>query len=158
MIKPKKDEVRKPTKTISGITPVAVMLPPRPCEHGSCVFCPSMNVPQSYTPKSPVVLRASAVDYDSYKQVKGRLKAFSAMNHPVSKIEIIIMGGTFLQYPKKFRYSFIKGIYDGLNLKKSKTLIQAQKFNETAKHRCVALCVETRPDVCVEFIEHPVGG
>jgi len=147
MLIPKPGEIRKPTKTISGITPVAVMLPPRKCEHGCCVYCPNLNVPQSYTPKSPVVLRASSVNYDSYKQVVGRLKAFKAMNHPTEKIEIIIMGGTFLEYGKKFQYKFIKGIYDGLNDKKSKNLKQAKKLNESAKQRCVALCIETRPNV-----------
>jgi elongator complex protein 3 len=152
MLKPAKNEVRKPTKTISGITPVAVMLPPRPCNHGSCTYCPSLNVPQSYTPKSPVVIRAAAVNYDSYKQVRARMKAFEAMHHPTEKIEIIIMGGTFLEYSKKFQYDFIKNIYDALNGKKSLNLEKAQKLNETAKHRCVALCVETRPDVCINFI------
>jgi elongator complex protein 3 len=69
MKKPLAGELRKPTKTISGITPVAVMLPPRPCEHGECVFCPKLDVPQSYTPKSPFVMRAREVNFDSYKQV-----------------------------------------------------------------------------------------
>ena len=122
MIKPTENEIRKPTKTISGITPVAVMLPPRACEHGTCVYCPSLNVPQSYTPKSPVVMRASEVNYDSYKQVKARIKAFEVMNHPTEKIELIIMGGTFLEYPKKFQYEFIKRCYDAFNDKKSKNL------------------------------------
>jgi len=153
MLKPKSGEIRKPTKTISGITPVAVMLPPRKCEHGNCLYCPSLNVPQSYTPKSPVVMRASDVNYDSCKQVKARLKAFEVMNHPTDKIEIIIMGGTFLEYPEKFQFDFIKGIYDGLNGKVSKSLEKAQKLNESEKHRCVALCIETRPDVCCEFVE-----
>ncbi len=144
---PSKGEIRKPTKTISGITPVAVMLPPRRCDHGECIYCPNLNVPQSYTPKSPVVLRASALNYDSYRQVRARIKAFQLMNHPVDKIEIIIMGGTFLQYPKNFQMKFIKGIYDGLNGIKSKTLSDAKKKNEKAKFRCVALCIETRPDV-----------
>ncbi len=150
---PEKNEIRKPTKTISGITPVAVMLPPRRCNHGACIYCPNLNVPQSYTPKSPVVMRAMEVRYDAYKQVRNRLKAFEAMNHPTDKIELIIMGGTFLQYPEKFQYEFIKDCYDALNNKKSKTLQEAQRRNEQAKHRCVALCIETRPDVCVEHIE-----
>jgi len=153
MLTPKKNEVRKPTKTISGITPVAVMLPPRKCEHGTCLYCPSLDVPQSYTPKSPVVMRASEVGYDSYKQVKARIKAFEVMNHPTDKIELIIMGGTFLEYPKKFQYEFIKKCYDALNEKKSNTLEQAQKLNERTKHRCVALCVETRPDECIKYIK-----
>ena len=152
MKNPLKNEIRKPTKTISGITPVAVMLPPRGCKHGNCIYCPSMNVPQSYTPKSPVVLRAKSLDYDAYKQVVSRIKAFEVMNHPTEKIELIIMGGTFLEYPEKFQYEFIKGLYDGLNGKISKNLAAAKKLNEGAKHRCVALCIETRPDVCCEFI------
>ena len=152
MLKPGKTEVRKPTKTISGITPVAVMLPPRKCGHGVCLYCPSLNVPQSYTPKSPVVMRAMRVQYDSYKQVKARIQAFEAMNHPTDKIELIIMGGTFLEYPKKFQYEFIKKCYDALNTRKSRTLEQAQKLNEKSKHRCIALCIETRPDVCSEYI------
>jgi len=153
MLIPKKGEIRKPTKTISGITPVAVMLPPRKCDHGLCTYCPNLNVPQSYTPKSPVVLRASELNYDAFRQVKARMKAFKVMNHPTDKIELIIMGGTFLQYPEKFQNEFIKSLYDGLNNKKSKTLEQAQKLNEKAKHRCVALCIETRPDVCIEHID-----
>ncbi|MCX6747111.1 MAG: tRNA uridine(34) 5-carboxymethylaminomethyl modification radical SAM/GNAT enzyme Elp3 [Candidatus Pacearchaeota archaeon] len=152
MLKPKKNEIRKPTKSISGITPVAVMLPPRACKHGNCIYCPSLNVPQSYTPKSPVVMRALQVDYSAYEQVKGRIKAFEIMNHPTDKIELIIMGGTFLQYPKSFQFSFIKDCFDALNKKKSKNLEKAQKINEKARHRCVALCIETRPDVCVEYI------
>ena len=150
---PLKNEIRKPTKTISGIAPVAVMLPPRKCNHGVCVYCPNLDVPQSYTPKSPVVMRAKRVNYDSFEQVRSRIKAFQTMNHPTDKIEIIIMGGTFLEYNKKFQEDFIKGIYDGLNRKKSKTLKQAQKLNENTRHRCVALCVETRPDVCIKFID-----
>ncbi len=153
MLKPNKNEVRKPTKTISGITPVAVMLPPRKCDHGSCVYCPDLDVPQSYTPKSPVVMRASRVNYDSFKQVRARLQAFNVMHHPTDKIELIIMGGTFLEYPRKFQYEFIKGCYDALNNKVSKSLKQAQKINEKSKHRCVALCIETRPNKCIEFID-----
>jgi elongator complex protein 3 len=150
---PEKGEIRKPTKTISGITPVAVMLPPRRCGHGECLYCPNLGVPQSYTPKSPVVLRAKELDYDSYKQVKVRLKAYEVMNHPVEKIEIIIMGGTFLEYPENFQRDFVKGLYDALNSRKSGSLKLAQKLNEKSKHRCVALCVETRPDVCINYID-----
>jgi elongator complex protein 3 len=152
MLKPLKGEIRKPTRTLSGISPIAIMLPPRKCKHGLCTFCPNLKVPQSYTPRSPVVLRASAVKYDPFKQVRGRLEAYKAMNHPTDKVEIIIMGGTFLQYPKKFQYLFVKRIYDALNGKDSKTLELAKKRNESAKSRCVALCVETRPDVCEKFI------
>lgn len=145
---PKRNEIRKPTKTLSGVAPVAVMLQPRPCKHGTCLYCPTLDVPQSYTPKSPAVMRALLLDYDPFKQVQARVKAYKAMNHPTDKIELIIMGGTFLSYPAKYQSEFIKACYDALNGRKSKNLQEAKKLNETAKHRCVALCIETRPDVC----------
>ncbi len=140
--------LRKPVKTISGVAPLAVMLPPRKCDHGACLYCPSLNAPQSYTPKSPAVLRAASLDYDPVRQVKTRLKMFEGMRHPTDKIELIIMGGTFLQYDSKFQYDSIKKCYDAFNGKKSKNLEDAKRMNETAKHRCVALCIETRPDKC----------
>ncbi len=147
---PKPGEIRKPTKTLAGVTPVAVMCKPKKCKHGTCLYCPSLNVPQSYTPKSPPVLRARLLKYSPYEQIKSRLKAFKLMNHPTAKIELIVMGGNFLEFPIKYQHNFIKECYDALNNKISKTLEQAKKLNEKAKHRCVALCIETRPDTCSE--------
>ncbi len=143
---PKPNEIRKPSKTLAGVTPVAVMCKPKKCKHGTCIYCPSLKVPQSYTPKSPPVLRATILKYNPLKQVESRLKAFKLMNHPTEKIEMIIMGGDFLNYPKNYQTEFIKNIYDALNQKPSKTLEQAKTQNQKAKHRCVALCIETRPD------------
>ena len=148
MVNLKKAEFRKPTKTLSGVTPVAVVVKPRKCLHGTCLYCPSLNVPQSYMPASPAIMRAANLNYDPYKQVRVRLKAFKIMGHPIEKIELIIMGGTFLSYPKKYKRGFIKSCYDALNNKKSKSLEEAIKLNENSKHKCVALCIETRPDVC----------
>ncbi|MFH1823542.1 MAG: tRNA uridine(34) 5-carboxymethylaminomethyl modification radical SAM/GNAT enzyme Elp3 [archaeon] len=139
---------RKPTKSISGVTPIAVVVKPRPCPHGTCIYCPTLNVPQSYTPESPAIKRAHMVNYDPFKQVRSRLKVLQAMHHPTDKIELIIMGGTFLAYPLKYQYEFVKACYDAMNGKESKTLEEAKKLNEKTKHRCIALCVETRPDYC----------
>lgn len=141
-------KVIKPTRTISGVAPLAVMLPPRACPHGTCLYCPALNSPQSYTPKSPVVMRASQFNYDAGKQVEFRLKTLNEMGHSTDKIELIIMGGTFLSFPEDFQFDYIKRCYDALNGKSSKTLEQAKKLNENAEHRCVALCIETRPDFC----------
>ncbi|MBD3253228.1 tRNA uridine(34) 5-carboxymethylaminomethyl modification radical SAM/GNAT enzyme Elp3 [Candidatus Pacearchaeota archaeon] len=143
---PKKNEIRKPSKTLAGVTPIAVMCKPKKCKHGNCIYCPSLDVPQSYTPKSPPVLRASLLKYDPYKQIKSRLKAFKLMNHPIEKIELIIMGGNFLEYPINYQTNFIKRCYDALNDKNSKNLEEAKKTNQKSKYRCVALCLETRPD------------
>ncbi len=143
---PEANEIRKPSKTLAGVTPIAVMCKPKKCRHGTCLYCPSLDVPQSYTPKSPPVLRAERLSYDSYEQAKSRLKAFELMNHPTQKIELIIMGGNFLDYPLNYQYKFVKKCYDALNNRKSRSLEEAKKRNEKAKHRCVALCIETRPD------------
>jgi elongator complex protein 3 len=147
---PLKNEIRKPSKTLAGVTPIAVMCKPKKCKHGTCLYCPSLDVPQSYTPKSPPVLRGERTKYDPYKQVKSRLDAYSLMNHPTDKIELIIMGGNFLEYPIEYQYNFVKGCYDALNGKKAENLDKAKKINEKAKHRCIALCIESRPDTCTE--------
>jgi len=126
------------------------MARPMPCP-GSCVFCPSFdNSPKSYTPQSPAVLRAISCEYDPVRQVEIRLNIFSKMGHPVDKIELIIMGGTFLASPPEYQFSFIKSCYDALNGQPSRSLEDAKRSNETARYRCVGLCIETRPDWCSE--------
>jgi len=140
--------MKKVSRTISGVTPVAVMTSPQGCP-GKCVYCPTYKAtPQSYTPESPAVLRAINCEYDPWKQVELRLRILSDMGHPTDKIEMIIMGGTFLSYPLEYQYGFIKGCYDALNGVISTSLQEAQKINENTQHRCVGLCIETRPDWC----------
>jgi elongator complex protein 3 len=144
-------KVRKPVRTISGVTPLTVVLEPRKCDHGTCIYCPGgEHVPQSYTDKSPAIMRALALSFDPYEQVLNRLRVLNKMNHPTDKIEIIVLGGTFLQYPVKYQYNFIKRVFDGLNGKDSKNLEEAKKINEKAEHRCIAMCIENRPDNCNE--------
>jgi elongator complex protein 3 len=140
--------MKKITRTISGVTPVAVMTQPMKCP-GQCVYCPTyLATPQSYTPESPAVLRAKECGFDANRQVKIRLKALSEMGHPTDKVELIVMGGTFLAYSKDYQYQFIKGCFDALNGEESTTLAEAKQLNETANHRCTGLCIETRPDWC----------
>jgi elongator complex protein 3 len=142
--------MRKTSRTISGVTPVAVMAKPGPCP-GSCVFCPTYEeAPKSYTPESPAVLRAIASSFDPYEQTDLRMKILNKMGHPCDKIELIIMGGTFLACAVDYQYGFIKSCYDALNGRISKGLDEAKKINETSEHRCIGLCIETRPDWCGE--------
>jgi elongator complex protein 3 len=140
--------MKKFARTISGVTPVAVMTQPMKCP-GRCIYCPTYSaIPQSYTPESPAVLRAIRCDFDAGEQVKLRLKVLSEMGHPTDKVELIVMGGTFLAYPEDYQYRFIKQCYDALNGEESPTLEEAKQANETARHRCTGLCIETRPDWC----------
>lgn len=140
--------LRKSTRTISGVTPVAVMTQPMPCP-GRCVYCPTFGAtPQSYTPESPAVLRGIQCGFDAARQVQVRIRGLGDMGHPVDKIELIIMGGTFLSAPLDYQYRFVKDCYDALNGAASGTLAEAKLRNETAASRCVGLCIETRPDFC----------
>ncbi|MDP6127751.1 MAG: tRNA uridine(34) 5-carboxymethylaminomethyl modification radical SAM/GNAT enzyme Elp3 [Dehalococcoidales bacterium] len=140
--------MRKAARTISGVTPVAVMTLPMNCP-GQCIYCPTFSdTPQSYTPRSPAVLRAKSCEFDAGQQVKMRLRILSDMGHPTDKIELIVMGGTFLASSEDYQYRFIKGCFDALNGRESANLKEAKQLNETALHRCTGLCIETRPDWC----------
>jgi elongator complex protein 3 len=70
------------------------------------------------------------------------------MGHPIDKVELIVMGGTFMAYPEDYQYRFIKDCYDALNGWVSTGLEEAKRTNEGADHRCTGLCIETRPDWC----------
>ena len=126
------------------------MAKPFPCP-GRCVYCPGLpGAPKSYTVESPAVLRAIKCNFEPGKQVQVRLKTLADMGHAEDKVELIIMGGTFLAYRRDYQYQFVKDCYDALNGVASVDLREAKKFNEVAEHRCVGLCIETRPDWCGE--------
>ncbi len=145
--------LKKPTRTLSGVTPVAVMIRPEgSCRHG-CIYCPAAGLAaKSYTGYEPAALRGRQFGFDPRLQAMSRVEQFEGGGHPADKCEIIVMGGTFLETPERYRVSFIKGIYDGLNGRKAKTLAGAIRANERASHRAVGLTIETRPDVCVPYI------
>ena len=129
---------------------MAVMAEPLACP-GRCVFCPTyLEAPKSYTPDSPAVIRARHCGFDPGQQVEQRIKTLTSMGHPTNKIELIVMGGTFLAYPEDYQYKFIKACYDALNRQESSSLEEAKTLNETSEQRCVGLCIETRPDWCDE--------
>ncbi|MBI2858926.1 MAG: tRNA uridine(34) 5-carboxymethylaminomethyl modification radical SAM/GNAT enzyme Elp3 [Chloroflexi bacterium] len=140
--------MRKISRTLSGVTPVAVMTQPMGCP-GKCIYCPNdPTVPRSYTTQSPAVLRGLRFGFDACRQVEARIKMFKTMGHATEKVELIVMGGTFLSTPVEYQRGFIKECYDALNQCESSSLEAAVTLNETAFHRCVGLCLETRPDWC----------
>jgi elongator complex protein 3 len=147
--------VKKPTKTLSGVTPVAVMiLPQGSCRHG-CIYCPAAGLaPKSYTGFEPAALRGRQYGFDPFLQAQSRVRQFEEGGHPTDKCEVIIMGGTFLQTSPGYKEGFIKGVYEGLNGFRSASLEEAKSANEKAqKHRVIGLTIETRPDVCVPHID-----
>ncbi len=141
---------RKPVRTISGVAVIAVMTSPYPCPHGRCVPCPGgpPYSPQSYTGREPAAMRASRNNFDPYLQTLDRVKQLETIGHAADKIDIIVMGGTFPARDFSYQEWFVKRIYDALNGEVSSNLEGAKKKNEVARHRCIGLTIETRPDWC----------
>jgi elongator complex protein 3 len=143
--------LRRPTRTLSGVAVVAVMTAPARCPHGRCTYCPGgveMGSPQSYTGEEPSALRGAQFGYDPRRITSERLAALEATGHSTSKVEVIVMGGTFPARPVVHQRSVFQGIFEGLNAAGSTSLEAAQRENESSARRCVSLTVETRPDWC----------
>ena len=141
---------RKATRTISGVTVVAVMTKPHQCpQPDPCAYCPggpAHGVPQSYTGFEPAAMRGLQNSYDPYTQVTSRIEQLTAIGHRVDKIELIIMGGTFPSTPLEYQQWFIQRCLDAITQRKSGTLEEAKAYAETSKIRNVGITVETRPD------------
>lgn len=144
---------------LSGVSVVAVMTKPYPCPHGKCVYCPGgpeFGTPQSYIGEEPALMRALRVGFDPYEQVRARLRQYEALGHTPSKVEVVIMGGTFMALPGDYQEWFIASIFDAANRYPeprsfwTPSLSETQQLNEVAKIRVVGLTIETRPDLAKE--------
>ncbi len=141
---------KREIRTLSGVAVITVITKAYPCP-GKCIYCPNeLGMPKSYLSNEPAVMRAIGTKFDPWRQVSVRLEALKNNGHNTDKIELIVLGGSWSAYPKSYQTNFIKRCFDALNGKTAKTLAQAQKLNEKAKHRCVGLTLETRPDMIDE--------
>jgi len=137
---------KREIRTLSGIAPVTVLTKPYPCP-GRCIYCPApKGMPKSYLASEPAANRAYNLKFDPYKQVKLRIKAMEDNGHNVDKIELIVLGGTWSFYEKKYQTWFIKRCFEAANNRSAKNLAEAQTINEKVKHRIIGLSLETRPD------------
>jgi elongator complex protein 3 len=116
-------------------------------------------------------MRAIHCHYNPYEQVIYRLTALEANGHEPTKIELIVIGGTWSALPEAYQYWFIKECFRAANaygkskiqisnvksnpkskfpklsLKTfKKQLLEEQKQNEKAKYKIIGLTLETRPD------------
>ena len=143
--------LKKPVKSASGVAVIALMPKPFACPHGRCTYCPGgieFNTPNSYTGKEPVTLNAIKNQYNPNIQITSKLNQLQLFGHDTSKIELVIVGGTFLFMPKNYQENFIKSCYDALNGFESNDLHTAMKNNENTKNRNVGFTIETKPDYC----------
>jgi len=141
----------KPTRSLSGVQIIAVMLPPFPCL-GGCIYCPAAFegkiAPQSYTGYEPSTLRAQRNNYDSYKIVEGRINQLDATGNFAEKIELIFQGSSFTAWEKHLQEKFVKDSFDAVIGKKTKSFEQSKLLAEKSKRRIVGVTFETRPNLC----------
>jgi elongator complex protein 3 len=173
----RRDEVRsvvqrKPVRTASGVSPVAIMTAPHMCPHGKCLYCPGgpaseFDSAQSYTGHEPAAARGEQNDYDPYGQVTLRLEQLRHIGHPVDKVELILMGGTMTARSHDYQEWFVKRALQALNeydTDSTPNPAEERSFaetdpefryledviadNETAAVRNIGTTFETKPDWC----------
>src|SRR6056297_1340842 len=111
---------RKPVRTASGVSPIAIMTSPERCPHGKCLYCPGgpdseFSSAQSYTGHEPAAARGKQNDYDPYGQVTLRLHQLREIGHPVDKVELILMGGTMTARSHDYQEWFVREALRAMN-------------------------------------------
>mgnify|MGYP000368565342 FL=1 len=165
---------RKPVRTASGVSPVAIMTSPHRCPHGKCLYCPGgpdseFSSAQSYTGHEPAAARGVQNDYDPYGQVRLRLEQLRQIGHPVDKVELILMGGTMTARSHDYQEWFVRRALEAMNEydpasdpqpAEDESFAQDPESydfryvedviadNETADVRNIATTFETKPDWC----------
>ena len=61
------------------------------------------NTPNSYTGKEPVTISSIKNGYDPNIQITSKLNQLRIFGHDATKIELVIVGGTFLFMPKDYQ-------------------------------------------------------
>ena len=104
-----------PIRTLSGVSVITVLTKPWPCP-GACVYCPAEpNMPKSYLSNEPAAQRAVRNAFNPFTQVQQRIAALEANGHPVDKIEILVLGGSWSAYSKQYQTWFIGRLFQACN-------------------------------------------
>lgn len=105
----------KPRRTASGVATITVITKPWPCAN-NCIYCPNdPRMPKSYLSDEPACQRAERCGFDPYLQVASRLRTLQQMGHATDKIELIVLGGTWFDYPTEYRSWFIAELFHACN-------------------------------------------
>lgn len=106
----------KPSRTQSGVSTLTLLTKPYPCP-GQCIFCPNdVRMPKSYLADEPGAQRAAHNEFDPFSQTWNRLLALLNIGHPVEKVEVIVLGGTWSAYTRDYQRYFIHRIFQACNL------------------------------------------
>ena len=105
----------KPRRTASGVATVTVLTKPWPCS-SACLYCPNdVRMPKSYLHDEPACQRAERNWFDPYLQVTARLRTLHQMGHVTDKVELIVLGGTWSDYPEAYQIWYMHELFRALN-------------------------------------------
>ena len=105
----------KPRRTASGVATITVITKPWPCS-SNCLYCPNdVRMPKSYLANEPACQRAERNYFDPYLQVRSRLVALREMGHVTDKVELIVLGGTWSDYPQDYQTWFVSELFRACN-------------------------------------------
>ncbi len=109
----------KPRRTASGVATITVITKPWPCS-SNCLYCPNdIRMPKSYLANEPACQRAEHNFFDPYLQVKSRLYVLEQMGHVTDKVELIVLGGTWNDYPDDYQRWFVRELFRAVNDERS---------------------------------------
>ena len=74
-----------------------------------CYYCPNQpGQPRSYLHDEPAVMRANNNGFDPVMQFTDRAGTLAQNGHPVDKIELLVLGGTWASYPLEYQEEFCR--------------------------------------------------
>lgn len=160
-----------PTRSGSGINSFAILLSDKPwmmkngekviqnfsCKH-DCHYCPDQpEMPRSYLELEPAVARGARHKWDPEAQLQDRLNSLLMQGHEPDKLELILEGGTYTEYPVEYLEDFhcrlfytANTYYDNLPKREILPISEEMNINKDAKVRIIGICIETRPDAILD--------
>ena len=121
----------------------------------NCHYCPSEpGQPRSYLHEEPAVRRANQNGFDAVLQFTDRAATLAGNGHPLDKIELLVLGGTWASYPHAYQEAFVRDLFYAANTfylrgaakPPRRSLAAEQASNEGALVKIIGLTLETRPD------------
>ncbi len=164
--------VTKGSKSGSGVLVITVLTSPFPEVDGvrqrfscayNCYYCPNEpGQPRSYLRDEPAVRRANQNGFDPVLQFLDRARVLAGNGHPLDKVELLVLGGTWSSYPRAYQEAFVRDLFFAANVahardagarRRARGSLAAEKMlNERAACKVIGLTLETRPD-CVDLRE-----
>lgn len=132
----------KPRRTASGVATVTVLTKPWPCS-SACLYCPNdVRMPKSYLHDEPACQRAERNWFDPYLQVTARLRTLHQMGHVTDKVELIVLGGTWSDYPEAYQIWYMHELFRALNDISCETTVDRESETRRTQYRDASIACE----------------